>query len=134
MPTEAESVRIIEGDCLDVLRALPDGCVDAVVTDPPYGITNERYDSASAWVFDAGYWAELARVCRKNSATVHIGHGSTYHRMAWAAETSGWKVRQLWAWVYRDGMITSAYPKEGFDRLAPAMDPILYARPVARLF
>jgi hypothetical protein len=33
----------------------------------------------------------------------------------------------MWAWVYRDGLITSAWPKEGFDRLAPAMDPICYA-------
>lgn len=29
--------RVILGDCLDVMRGLPDGCVDAVVTDPPYG-------------------------------------------------------------------------------------------------
>ena len=29
--------QVIQGDCLDVLRQLPDGCVDAVVTDPPYG-------------------------------------------------------------------------------------------------
>jgi len=29
---------IITGDCLDVMRGWPDGCVDAVVTDPPYGI------------------------------------------------------------------------------------------------
>jgi site-specific DNA-methyltransferase (adenine-specific) len=36
LPTEAEPVRVIEGDSLDVLRQLPDGCVDAVVTDPPY--------------------------------------------------------------------------------------------------
>lgn len=36
LPSEAEPVRVIEGDCLDVLRALPDACVDAVVTDPPY--------------------------------------------------------------------------------------------------
>lgn len=28
--------QVIEGDCLDVMRQLPDGCVDAVVTDPPY--------------------------------------------------------------------------------------------------
>jgi len=38
MPTDEDPVRVIEGDCLDVLRSLPDGCVDAVVTDPPYGI------------------------------------------------------------------------------------------------
>ena len=38
MPTESEPVRVVQGDCLDVLRTLPDGCVDAVITDPPYGI------------------------------------------------------------------------------------------------
>ena len=29
---------IVCGDCLDVMATMPDGCVDAVVTDPPYGI------------------------------------------------------------------------------------------------
>lgn len=29
---------VVHGDCLDAMRGLPDGCVDAVVTDPPYGI------------------------------------------------------------------------------------------------
>lgn len=38
LPTEAEPVKIIEGDCLTVLRDLPDGCTDAVITDPPYGL------------------------------------------------------------------------------------------------
>ena len=30
--------RIITGDCVDVLRSMPDRSVDAIVTDPPYGI------------------------------------------------------------------------------------------------
>ena len=30
---------IYEGDCLDVLRTLPDNSIDSVVTDPPYGIS-----------------------------------------------------------------------------------------------
>ena len=29
---------VVHGDCLDVMRGLPSGCVDAVVTDPPYGM------------------------------------------------------------------------------------------------
>jgi site-specific DNA-methyltransferase (adenine-specific) len=29
---------VVEGDCLELMRRLPDGCVDAVITDPPYGI------------------------------------------------------------------------------------------------
>jgi site-specific DNA-methyltransferase (adenine-specific) len=33
--------QVIHGDCLDVMRGLPDGCVDAVVTDPPYGVWHD---------------------------------------------------------------------------------------------
>lgn len=31
---------VVQGDCIDVMRTLPDGCVDAVVTDPPYNAIN----------------------------------------------------------------------------------------------
>jgi len=36
MPTAENPVVVHNGDCLDLLRRLPDGCVDAVITDPPY--------------------------------------------------------------------------------------------------
>lgn len=36
LPTTENLAVIIHGDCMDVLRELPAGCVDAVVTDPPY--------------------------------------------------------------------------------------------------
>jgi DNA modification methylase len=35
---EDESVTLHHGDCLDVIRELPDSSVDSVVTDPPYGL------------------------------------------------------------------------------------------------
>lgn len=35
---------IYHGDCLDVMRAMPDGCVDLVVTDPPYGFGRFKTD------------------------------------------------------------------------------------------
>jgi site-specific DNA-methyltransferase (adenine-specific) len=127
LPTEAEPVVVVEGDALDVLRGLPAGCVDAVVTDPPYGQTNEGYDGPGAVSLRPGVWAECARVCKPDAALLSFAGSPTYHRIASAVEAGGWKVRQMWGWVYRDGMITSAYPREGFDRLAPAMDPIVYA-------
>jgi site-specific DNA-methyltransferase (adenine-specific) len=113
------------GDCLDVLKTLPDASVDAVITDPPYAQTNEAYDSAIAC--NPQVWRECFRVARPNAALVSFAGSPTYHRIASAIEAGGWKVRQMWGWVYRDGMITSAWPREGFDRLAPAMDPICYA-------
>lgn len=38
LPTDDEPAVLIHGDCLDVLRDIPAGCVDAVITDPPYGM------------------------------------------------------------------------------------------------
>lgn len=59
LPTDTEPVRVVQGDCLDVLRELPDGCVDAVVTDPPYGLEfmGKEWDSfrGEAWRAGAGF-------------------------------------------------------------------------------
>lgn len=46
LPTEAEPVKVIQGDCLDVLSRLPAGCVDAVITDPPYGTGGWRREGS----------------------------------------------------------------------------------------
>lgn len=38
----SDDVTLHLGDCLEYMRTMPDGCIDAVITDPPYGI---RYES-----------------------------------------------------------------------------------------
>jgi DNA modification methylase len=111
------------GDCLEILPTLEARSVDCVVTDPPYGQSNEAYDRG----VDPAVWRECFRVAKENAALLSFAGSPTYHRIASGIEAAGWKVRQMWAWVYRDGMLTCAWPKEGYDRLAPAMDPICYA-------
>jgi site-specific DNA-methyltransferase (adenine-specific) len=71
LPTEAEPVTVVEGDCLEVLRDLPDGCVDAVVTDPPYGV-GFKYASHDDTPDGYGEWLwsvllECERLCRPGS-------------------------------------------------------------------
>ena len=61
---------IHHGDCLDVMRSMPDGCVDAVVTDPPYIVgaisvgTENAKSGTWADMENAAYWfAEVYREC-----------------------------------------------------------------------
>ena len=43
-------VTLYHGDCIDVLRTLPESSVDAVVTDPPYGICgHETCHAFASW-------------------------------------------------------------------------------------
>ncbi len=50
--SDCGTVRLICGDCLEVLPTLEAGSVDAVVTDPPYGINlntdNSRFSGGTA--------------------------------------------------------------------------------------
>ena len=48
---EDDLVKLYHGDCLDVLRAMPDCSVDAVVTDPPYGLEfmGKEWDGADGF-------------------------------------------------------------------------------------
>ena len=37
---------VVQGDCLELMKALPDGAVDACVTDPPYGVGYAEWDTS----------------------------------------------------------------------------------------
>ena len=52
--------RIIEGDCLEVMKDMPDQCVDLVLTDPPYGINKAEWDSK----YPSGFEKECLRVAK----------------------------------------------------------------------
>lgn len=63
-------VRLLCGDCLEILPTLPDGSVDMVLTDPPYGFekTKAAWDS-NAMPFDLGaFLTECQRVVKPRGA------------------------------------------------------------------
>lgn len=33
-----------QGDCLELMKSIPDGSIDAIITDPPYGMTAKEWD------------------------------------------------------------------------------------------
>ncbi len=119
------------GDCLAVLRTLPDASVHAVVTDPPYGLSfmGNRWDYQ---VPSAGIWAQCLRVLKPGGHLLSFAGARTHHRMACNIEDGGFEIRDMIAWVYGQG-----FPKslnldgdwQGFGTaLKPALEPITLAR------
>lgn len=62
---------LMKGDCLERMKEIPDGSVDMILTDPPYGTTACKWDSIIP--LDA-MWEQLKRIIKPNGAIVL--HGS----------------------------------------------------------
>ena len=60
-------INLMQGDCLERMREIPDGSVDMVLTDPPYGTTACKWDSIIPL---EPMWEQLKRVIKPNGAIV----------------------------------------------------------------
>ena len=110
---------IIHGDCLDVLKTLPDCSVDAVVTDPPYGLSF----MGKAWDYDVPtveVWRECLRVLKPGGHLLAFAGTRTQHRMAVAIEDAGFEIRDMIAWVYGSGFPKSHDVIKAIDKAAGA--------------
>ena len=56
---------LLEGDCIELLRDIPDASVDLVLTDPPYGTTANEWDTAFSIP-----WDELNRITKPHAPIV----------------------------------------------------------------
>ena len=60
-------IELIQGDCLEEMKKIPDGSVDMVLTDPPYGTTACKWDTVIPL---EPMWEQLKRVIKPNGAIV----------------------------------------------------------------
>lgn len=60
-------IKLMQGDCLERMKEIPDGSVDMVLTDPPYGTTACKWDSIIPL---EPMWEQLKRVIKQNGAIV----------------------------------------------------------------
>lgn len=65
--TDAIKMQLLLGDCLDRMREIPDGSVDFVLTDLPYGMTACKWDAVIPF---EPMWAAVRRVLKPNGAAV----------------------------------------------------------------
>lgn len=116
------------GDCRDVMRSIADCSIDAVITDPPYGL-NFMGKAWDCGVPGAEFWAEMLRCAKPGAHLLAFGGTRTHHRMMCAIEDAGWELRDTIMWVYGSGFPKSHNLPDGRGTaLKPAWEPIIMAR------
>jgi DNA modification methylase len=113
------SFTIHHGDCREVMATLDADSVDAIVCDPPYGLSfmGKGWDHGVPGV---EFWAEAMRVAKPGAHLLAFGGTRTYHRLACAIEDAGWEIRDCVMWVYGSGFPKSHDVSKAIDKAAGA--------------
>jgi site-specific DNA-methyltransferase (adenine-specific) len=128
---------VLHADSLALLPELPTGSVDAVVTDPPYGIGfggeawdgGELTNAAAFQRWTSGWAAQALRVLKPGGWLAAFGAPRTAHRLVAGVEDAGFEVRDQLLWLYAQGVPKSHTRPGGLGVcLKPAYEPVLLAR------
>jgi DNA modification methylase len=108
--------KVIQGDCLEKLKELEDNSIDAIVTDPPYGLSF----MGKKWDYDVPsteIWKEALRVLKPGGYLLSFAGTRTQHRMAVRIEDAGFEIRDMIAWIYGSGFPKSLNIGKAVDKL-----------------
>ena len=110
---------LVHADCIDAMRDMDAESIDAIVTDPPYGLSfmGREWDHGVPGV---EFWTEALRVAKPGAHLVAFGGTRTFHRLACAIEDAGWDVRDCLSWLYGSGFPKSLDVSKAIDKAAGA--------------
>lgn len=129
-----------QGDCLQVLRTMPDCSVDSIVTDPPYGLGKapDALAMLQDWMQDghhdvsgAGFmgkqwdsfvpqptvWRECMRVLKPGGHLLAFGGSRTYDLVVLGLRIAGFEIRDCIMWLYGSGFPKSLDVSKAVDGL-----------------
>ena len=142
MPIEpyysATGLSLYLGDCIEVMRELPEASVDAIVTDPPYGLEFmgkewDRAESPEHFERWCEAWArEAYRVLKPGGHIVAFGGTRTHHRLVCGIEDAGFEIRDELDWMFGSGFPKSLDVSKAIDKAAGAEREVIGSRPSPR--
>ena len=141
------------GDCLDVLRTLPDASIDAVVTDPPYGLAEHKPATITAamvawcsgdrdhvpdgrgfmgrawdgFVPPPAVWDECLRVLKPGGHLLAFAGSRTADLMGMSVRLAGFEIRDTIVWHYASGFPKSLDVSKAIDK-AGGGSPVEHGR------
>lgn len=113
---QSNSGIVYNADNMEVLRSLEDNSIDAVVTDPPYGISF----MGKKWDYDVPsieLWKEVLRVLKPGGHILVACGTRTQHRMVVNIEDAGFEIRDVISWVYGSGFPKSLNIGKAIDKI-----------------
>jgi DNA modification methylase len=137
-------ITLMLGDCLERLKELPDNSVDSIVTDPPYGLSEEPdiIELMKAWANGEEYkhkskggfmgkewdsfvpspkiWKEAFRVLKPGGYLLSFFSTRTYDVGSLAIRTAGFEMRDTVMWVHSQGFPKSLNISKAIDKAAGA--------------
>ena len=108
--------KIHQGDCIEVMKTLPENSVDAIVTDPPYGIgfMGKNWDFG---VPGKTFFIEMIRVLKPGGFLLSFGGTRCYHRLVCGIEDAGFEIRDTIMWLYGSGFPKSLNIGKQIDKM-----------------
>lgn len=141
------SCELHQGDRVEVLRQHPDCSIDAVVTDPPYGVTGRQPDvlrTLRGWMgetpvlrhggkgiagkpWDSGVpepdlWRECIRVLKPGGHVLSFGSPTTFDLAGMSMRLAGLDMRPHLIWLYGQGMPKSLNVSKSVEKRRPDVD------------
>ncbi len=109
--------QIICGDCLEVMKGMPDNSIDTIITDPPYGLSfmGKKWDYK---VPSIKIWQECLRVLKPGGTALIFAGSRTQHRMAVNVEDAGFILKDCIMWLYGSGFPKASDISKNIDKIA----------------
>jgi DNA modification methylase len=133
---------VLPGDCLERLRELPDNSVDAVITDPPYGLSDLKPAAVTAaivawangnreqvpdskgfmgrawdgFVPPPAVWDECLRVLKPGGHMLVFAGSRTVDLMGLSIRLAGFELRDSISWLYGSGFPKSLDVSKAIDK------------------
>lgn len=149
---------VYHGNCLDELKNLPDNSIDAIVTDPPYGLGNADPDyimsALKMWIegdrehipagkgfmgkqWDAfvpppAVWDECFRVLKPGGHILVFAGTRTQDLMGLSVRMAGFEIRDSISWIYGSGFPKSLDISKALDKMAGAEREVIGRNPNSR--
>ena len=70
MKREGDMMQLMQGDCMEVMKQIPDGSIDMILCDLPYGTTACKWDTVIPF---EPLWEQYRRIAKRNAAIVLTG-------------------------------------------------------------